>query len=68
MKRQDPRKIELKILKNKNGQTGDSIKYHYYPKFNYFKETGLKSSDKAKELAANNQFDVVALITNQLKV
>lgn len=68
MKRQDPRKIELKILKNRNGQTGDSIKYHYYPKFNYFKETGLNSSDKAKELAANNQFDVVALITNQLKV
>lgn len=68
MKRQDPRKIELKILKNRNGQTGDSIKYCYYPKFNYFKETGIKSSDKAKELAANNQLDVVALITNQLKV
>ncbi len=66
-KRQDPRKIELKILKNRNGQTGDSIKYHYYPKFNLFKETGLKSSDKAKELAANNQLDVVALITNQHK-
>jgi hypothetical protein len=57
----------LKILKNRNGQTGDSIKYSYYPKFNYFKETGIKSVDAAKELAINNQLDVVALITKQHK-
>lgn len=65
MKKQDPRKIELKVLKNRNGQTGDSIKYSYYPKFNYFKETGIKSVDAAKEIATNNQLDVVALITKQ---
>ena len=38
-KRKDPREIELKILKNRNGATGDTIGYEYYPLFNYFKET-----------------------------
>lgn len=33
-----PRQIELKILKNRNGRTGDSLFYDYYPLFNYFKE------------------------------
>lgn len=33
-----PRRIELKILKNRNGRTGDLIPYKYYPLFNYFKE------------------------------
>lgn len=40
LKREEIRKIELKILKNRNGQTGDSIAYDYYPKFNCFHETG----------------------------
>lgn len=42
-KKKDPRKIELKILKNRNGATGDSITYDYYPMFNYFKETEKKN-------------------------
>lgn len=37
-KRKDPREIELKILKNRNGKTGDSLYYNYYPMFNYFIE------------------------------
>ena len=37
-KRKDPREIELVILKNRNGRTGDKIEYSYYPLFNYFKE------------------------------
>jgi len=36
-KNQDPRNIELKILKNRNGATGGSLYFEYYPKFNYFK-------------------------------
>ena len=36
--RKDPREIELVILKNRNGRTGDTIAYEYYPLFNYFKE------------------------------
>ena len=42
LKREMVRKIELKILKNRNGATGDSITYDYFPMFNYFKETGKK--------------------------
>lgn len=33
-----PRDIELKILKNRNGRTGNSLFYDYYPRFNYFEE------------------------------
>lgn len=33
-----PREIELRILKNRNGKTGDIIDYEYYALFNYFKE------------------------------
>ena len=40
-KRQEPRKIEAVILKNRNGKTGDTIGYEYYAMFNYFSETGL---------------------------
>lgn len=37
-KTKDPRKIELVILKNRNGRTGDKITYYYYPLFNFFTE------------------------------
>ena len=36
-KSKNPRQIELKILKNRNGKTGGSIFFEYYPEFNYFK-------------------------------
>ena len=31
-------KIELVILKNRNGATGGKLEYEYYPLFNYFRE------------------------------
>ena len=37
-KADSPRDIELVILKNRNGRTGEKIDYRYYPYFNYFKE------------------------------
>lgn len=37
-KSKNPREIELVILKNRNGSTGDRVAYEYYPMFNYFKE------------------------------
>ncbi len=37
-KRRDPREIELKILKNRNGPIGQPIDYNYRPMFNYFYE------------------------------
>ena len=39
MKIADPRKAQLKILKNRNGKIGISLFYDYYPMFNCFKET-----------------------------
>lgn len=38
-KRKDPREIELVVLKNRNGRTGDKIEFSYYPMFNFFMET-----------------------------
>lgn len=37
-KRKNPREIELVILKNRNGKTGEKVELEYYPLFNYFKE------------------------------
>ena len=35
----DPRKAQLKILKNRNGKMGESLYFDYYPMFNKFTET-----------------------------
>lgn len=37
-KRKNPREVELVILKNRNGSTGNKITFKYYPLFNYFTE------------------------------
>lgn len=37
-KKKYPREVELKILKNRNGSTGDIIEFKYYSLFNYFCE------------------------------
>lgn len=37
-KLKNPREIELVVLKNRNGTTGATIGYKYYPMFNYFVE------------------------------
>lgn len=34
----NPRKIDLVILKNRNGEPNTSIRYEFYPKNNYFRE------------------------------
>lgn len=40
-KKQDPREIELRILKNRNGRTGGNVEFFYYPLFNYFEEVSM---------------------------
>ena len=35
-KAKEPRQIELTILKNRNGPTGETVAFEYYPKFNFF--------------------------------
>lgn len=37
-KSQEPRQIELKILKNRRGKTGDVIRYEYYASRQFFRE------------------------------
>ena len=37
-KSKNPREIELKILKQRNGETGKTVNFEYYALFNYFKE------------------------------
>lgn len=36
-KKENPRKIELRILKNRNGQTGGRVYFEYYALFNFFR-------------------------------
>ncbi|MGO4938365.1 DnaB-like helicase C-terminal domain-containing protein [Fundicoccus sp. Sow4_H7] len=38
-KSKEPREIELKILKNRNGETGGHIDFYFNAKFNHFSET-----------------------------
>jgi len=38
IKAKEPRPIELKILKHRNGPTGGIVNLEYYPKFNHFQE------------------------------
>lgn len=46
-KQKNPREIELIVLKNRNGATGATVEYEYYPIFNYFKEKGKGAAKKA---------------------
>jgi replicative DNA helicase len=41
--KEDPRKIELVILKNRNGKVGGKISFNFYAMFNYFKEAPILS-------------------------
>lgn len=43
-KAKEPRQIELKILKNRNGPTGGTVSFDYYPKFNYFVTPGTRGA------------------------
>lgn len=49
-KAKNPREIELKVLKNRNGATGGSIDYDYYPLFNHFVE---KETSNIKQSLSN---------------
>jgi replicative DNA helicase len=42
------RNVELVVLKNRNGRTGDTLKYRYYTLFNLFEEEDLKVYDNKR--------------------
>lgn len=35
-KKKEPREVEVIVLKNRNGRTGNKLLFNYYPMFNYF--------------------------------
>lgn len=43
-KRQEPREIELVVLKNRSGRAGERAYYNYYAMFNYFEEAGFSQA------------------------
>lgn len=43
-KQREPREIEMKILKNRSGRTGDTLAFDYYPMFNLFKQIQTDST------------------------
>lgn len=46
-KAKTPREIQAVILKNRQGKTGDTIDYNYYPYYNYFEEdSGFTAAPK----------------------
>lgn len=47
-KREDPRRIEAIILKNREGRTGDKVEFKYFPAYNYFQIEGLVDSNNSK--------------------
>ena len=40
-RKKNPRQVELKILKNRNGKVGGKVLFEYYSQFNYFFEKDL---------------------------
>ena len=48
LKRENPRQVELKILKNRNGKTGDNLAYSYEPAYNCFAEVAENWTNKEK--------------------
>ena len=54
-KRQDPRNIELVLLKTRSTKTGESYKVNYYPAFNYFVCDGIKTADEYNSSGINSR-------------
>uniref|UniRef100_UPI001EDD2FA6 DnaB helicase C-terminal domain-containing protein n=2 Tax=Streptococcus suis TaxID=1307 RepID=UPI001EDD2FA6 len=65
-KSKDPREIELVILKNRNGKTGDKVPFEFYPKFNYFVENDApkyiqaeSDSEADKHQVTTEEYEVI---------
>lgn len=65
-KSKNPREIELVILKNRNGKTGDKVPFQFYPMFNYFVENATpkyiqteSDSDADKHQVTTEEYEVI---------
>ena len=48
-RKSERRELELKILKNRNGASGESIYFDYYPQFNLFDEKRINDPATRKK-------------------
>ena len=54
-KAQNPRKVEMKLLKARNNEAGNvRMKFDFYPKYSYFDDTGL-DAEKLKAKIKNRK-------------
>ncbi|NCB80353.1 MAG: DNA primase [Bacilli bacterium] len=65
-KSKNPREIELVILKNRNGKTGDKVPFQFYPMFNYFVENDTpkyiqteSDSEADKHQVTTEEYEVI---------
>lgn len=63
-KRRSPRHVEMKVLKNRNGATGDSIDFYYNQFFNYFENTETDLS--VIPLSENRPYKFKGNLANQI--
>ena len=47
-KKKNPREIELKIIKNRNGEAGDRLYFEYYKLFNLYREAGKAEAEPSR--------------------
>ncbi|HFI0639973.1 TPA: DnaB-like helicase C-terminal domain-containing protein [Streptococcus suis] len=59
-KSKSPREIELVILKNRNGKTGDKVPFEFYPMFNYFVENDAPKYIQAESDSEADKHQVTA--------
>ena len=64
-KSKSPREIELVILKNRNGKTGDKVPFEFYPMFNYFVEN---DAPKYIQAESDSETDKHQEITEEYEV
>lgn len=72
-KSKNPREIELVILKNRNGKTGDKVPFQFYPMFNYFVENDTpkyiqteSDSDADKHQVTTEEYEVIPVECSDL--
>ena len=65
-KSKNPREIELVILKNRNGKTGEKVPFQFYPMFNYFVENDTpkyiqteSDSEADKHQVTTEEYEVI---------
>ena len=64
-KSKNPREIELVILKNRNGKTGDKVPFEFYPMFNYFVEN---DAPKYIQAESDSEADEHQITTEEYEV